>query len=64
MRISQRVARSEIHFFMQKLYNKGYHKISMSHHDGGYRVKLQRTSKKSNEILTIKFSANGWVSMS
>lgn len=64
MKISQRVARSEIHFYLQKLERRGYRKVSSSHHKGGYRVEMVREKDGKEERLNIKFSNNGWCTMS
>lgn len=65
MKISQRVARSEIHFYLQKLEKRGYKKVLSSHHKGGYCVVLERTGKEGKvERLNVKFSTNGWCTIS
>lgn len=63
MKLSQRVPRSEIHFYIQKLIRRGYKKIEATHHIGGYVVKLERTVNGKYERLTVKFSNNGWCTM-
>lgn len=63
MKFSQRVPRSEIHFYLQKLLSRGYEKVSSSQHRGGYIVKLKRIKDGKEEHLSVKFSNNGWCSM-
>lgn len=64
MRISQRIARSEVHFYIQKLINRGYEKVSSKEHKGGYIVEFVRNRGGVQETLRVKFSNNGWVRFS
>lgn len=63
MQFSQRTPRSEIHFYLQKLYRKGYTKIDSKHHLGGYKVVMERIIGDCKDVLTVKFSNNGWCSI-
>lgn len=63
MQFSQRTARSEIHFYIQKLLTKGYKKVKTSHHKGGCRVVVERVLNGHKDVLTIKYSNNGWCSI-
>lgn len=62
MKFSQRVARSEIHFYLQKLMARGYHKVKSTEHRGGYIVEFERIKEGKVEYLKVKFSNNGWAS--
>lgn len=61
MKISERIAKSEVHFFLTKLYSKGWKKTSNYSIRGGYIVNLQRHTKRGPEAMKVKFMDNGWV---
>lgn len=59
--LSQRIPKSEQHFFLQKLYSKGWKKVDNEVITGGNIVTLSRINKERTETLHVRYMDNGWV---
>lgn len=58
---SIRLAKSEQHFFMQKLYTKGWKKVKNESIPGGNIVYLERIIDTRHESMKVIYRDNGWI---
>lgn len=59
MKITQRIDKSQIHFYIVKLKEKGFQKVADRHTKYAYIVCFQR----GEERLTMKYTNNGWLTI-
>jgi hypothetical protein len=62
MKLSERIAKSEAHVYLTRLYARGWKKKSNQTFRGGNIVRLERETARGLEIMHVKFCDNGWVS--
>lgn len=60
MKITQRIAKSEIHLFVKQLETRGFVKTSDKKTRYAHMVHFR---KGNNERLTLKYTNNGWLSI-
>lgn len=59
MVISKRLSKAELHFYIQKLYTKGFSKIKCTKIKGGTISVL----KCDSTYITIRTMKNGWITI-
>lgn len=63
MVVKERVAKSQIHLYINKYLSQGYVKVSDKKRPYIYMVTLERRSGKKVERLTFKYTQNGWLTI-
>lgn len=63
MVIKERIAKSQIHFYIQQYLDKGYQKVADKKTPYMYSVRLERNTGGKVERITFMYTRNGWLTI-